>query len=151
MEIEFLGSGMKFPPQINRATGRFVTVSEEESVKESIYLILMTQRGERPLREDFGSNLLNYTFMDMSLTRINMLIRTLKDQIMNQEPRVSDISIRPTGDSAAGRLIFEIEYTVAATNTRDNIVFPFYLNQETESGEEEPENYESEPVEEIEY
>ena len=151
MEKEYLGSGMKFPPQINKATGRFVTVSEEESVKESIYLILMTQRGERPLRETFGSNLLNYTFMDMSLTRVNMLIRTLKDQIMNQEPRVSDVTIRPTGDSSQGRLIFDIEYTVAATNTRDNIVFPFYLNQETETGEEEPESYESEPIEEIEY
>ena len=35
MEKEYLGSGMKFPPQINKATGRFVTVSEEESVKEN--------------------------------------------------------------------------------------------------------------------
>ena len=28
---DFLGKGMKFPPQINSATGRFVTVSDLES------------------------------------------------------------------------------------------------------------------------
>lgn len=148
---EYLGEGMKFPPQINKATGRFMTVSEEQSVRQSVYMILMTQKGERPLRENYGSNLMGYTFMDMSLTRINMLIRSLKDQILNQEPRIEDLKITPSEDSGNGRIIFDIEYTVAATNTRDNLVFPFYLNQETEVREEEPENYESIPVEEVEY
>lgn len=150
-EKEFLGQGMKFPPQINKATGRFMTVDEEQSVRQSIYLILMTQLGERPLRENFGSNLMSYTFMDLSLTRINILIRTLKDRILNQEPRIDNLEITPSEDSGNGRIIFDIEYTVSATNTRDNLVFPFYLNQETEVREDEPENYESEPIEEIEY
>ncbi len=150
-ERDFLGSGMKFPPQINKATGRFVTVSAEESVRESVYLILMTAVGERPLRQDFGSNLMSYTFMDMNITQINIMIRSLKDQILNQEPRIEDVSITPDPDSGDGRVIFNISYTVSATNTRDNIVFPFYLNQETEVREEEPEHYEFEPVEEIEY
>ena len=43
----YLGTGMKFPPQVNKATGRFVLSSQEENVKESIYLILMTQKTER--------------------------------------------------------------------------------------------------------
>ena len=55
----FLGMGMKFPPQINPATGRFVVSTNEESVKESIYLILMTQKSERFLRPEFGSDLLS--------------------------------------------------------------------------------------------
>ncbi|MBR4515667.1 MAG: GPW/gp25 family protein [Lachnospiraceae bacterium] len=148
---EFLGQGMKFPPQINKATGRFMTVSEDQSVKESIYLILMTSLGERPLREDFGSNLVSYTFMDMSITRLNIMIRTLKDEILNQEPRIDELSIKPDPESGDGRIIFNIEYTVSSTNTRDNIVFPFYLNRNTEMREEEPEHYEYEPVEEIEY
>ena len=77
-EKEFLGQGMKFPPQINKATGRFMTVDEEQSVRQSIYLILMTQLGERPLRENFGSNLMSYTFMDLSLTRIKNCFVTAK-------------------------------------------------------------------------
>lgn len=66
---KFLGSGMKFPPQINEATGRFMTSSAEQSVKESIYLILMTQRTERFARPGYGSNLMSYTFMDTNITK----------------------------------------------------------------------------------
>ncbi len=150
LDKSFLGKGMKFPPQINPATGRFVTVSEEESIKESIYLILMTQRTERPLRPEFGSNILSYTFMDQNYTQINMVSRTIKEQITAQEPRVTDVSVRCEAGYQKGVLIFNIDYVVASTNTSDNLVFPFYLNTTEEAQEEgEPEFYEPETVEEV--
>jgi phage baseplate assembly protein W len=146
----FLGKGMKFPPQINPATGRFVTVSEEESVKQSIYLILMTQVTERPLRPEFGSSILSYTFMDKSIGKLNMVSRTLREQIVSQEPRISDVQVGIDMGERSGVLIFNIDYTIAATNTRDNLVFPFYLNVTEEEEEEgEPEIYEPETIEEI--
>ena len=141
---------MKFPPQINQATGRFVTVSEEQSVKESLYLILMTQKTERPLRPDFGSEIMSYTFLDVNGPMINMIIRTITDQISNQEPRVTDVQVTADTRSRNGVVIFEIGYTIISTNTRDNMVFPFYLNAEQEEEEEEPEGYEPETVEEVE-
>ncbi len=147
---EFLGKGMKFPPQVNSATGRFVTVSEEESVKESIYLILMTQQTERPLRPEFGSNIMSYTFMDQNLTQLTMVSRTIRDQIARQEPRINDVQIRMDSGNQNGVIYFNIAYTITSTNTRDNLVFPFYLNQTTEAEEGEPEAYEPEEVEEIE-
>ena len=146
----FLGKGMKFPPQINPATGRFVTASAEESVKQSIYLILMTQVTERPLRPEFGSNIMSYTFMDKNAGRLNMVSRTIREQIVTQEPRVSDVSVDIDMGERSGVLIFNIDYTIAATNTRDNLVFPFYLNVTDEEEEEgEPEIYEPETVEEF--
>ena len=33
-----------------------------------------------------------------------------------------------------GRIIIEIEYTIATTNTRGNFVYPFYLTEGTEVG-----------------
>jgi phage baseplate assembly protein W len=146
----FLGKGMKFPPQINPATGRFVMVSEEESVKESIYLILMTQVSERPLRPGFGSNIMSYTFMDQNLSRLNMVSRSIQDTIANQEPRVGDIRVSIRSGAQRGVLLFDINYTVRNTNTRSNLVFPFYLNAAAESeAEGEPETYEPEEIEEI--
>lgn len=146
---DYLGKGMKFPPQINPATGRFVTVSEEESVKESIYLILMTQRTERPLRPDFGSNIMSYTFMDQNAGRIGMMVRTIKEQIIAQEPRVTDVRVGVESGAQRGVLLFNIEYTVINSNTRDNYVFPFYLNITAEENSEgEPESYEPEIIEE---
>lgn len=150
IDKSFLGKGMKFPPQINPATGRFVTVSEEESIKESIYLILMTQRTERPLRPDFGSNIMSYTFMNQNVTQLTMVTRTLKEQILSQEPRISEVQITYQSGAREGVLVFNISYTIASTNTRDNLVFPFYLNVVSEQEEEgEPEVYEPQTVEEI--
>lgn len=141
---KFLGSGMKFPPQINEATGRFMTSSAEQSVKESIYLILMTQRTERFARPGYGSNLMSYTFMDTNITELNMMKRDLTEQILTQEPRVGDVEITTDTQTKDGCLIVNIDYVVSETNQRDNLVFPFYLNAEVEEETYEPEQYESE-------
>lgn len=133
----FLGKGMKFPPQINMATGRFVTVSETESVKESVYLILMTQQGERFVRPDFGSSLMSYTFMDINPTSLSLMVRNLTEQILLQEPRVRDVRIVPDPNVRNGRLLIQIDYTISCSNTRDNLVFPFYLNAAAEDRKDE--------------
>ena len=144
----FLGTGMKFPPQVNKATGRFVTASLEESVKESVYLILMTQKTERFLRPQFGSTIMSYTFMDVNATNITIMKREVQEAILQQEPRVSDVDVTTDGEVRDGCLLFTVSYTVAETHTRDNLVFPFYLNAVPEEEEYEPEQYE-EPTEEV--
>ncbi len=151
---DFLGIGMKFPPQINKATGRFETVSEDESVRQSIYLILMTQLTERPLRPEFGTEIMGYTFMDINAGSIGWIKRTIHDQITLQEPRISDVDISAEVTDGSGMVIFDIKYRVATTNTQDNIVFPFYMKALTETEEEvekESEAYEPQIVEEVEY
>ncbi len=139
----FLGTGMKFPPQIDKATGRFVTVSSNQTVKESIYLILMTQRTERIPRPDFGSEIMSYTFMDTSVTMLSILRRSLTQTILSQEPRISDLDISTEFHESQGMVLIRIEYTVSSTNTRDNLVFPFYLNsgETPEEGEAEEDYY----------
>ncbi len=74
-ERERPGRGMKFPPQIDRTTGRFVLADESESVRDSVYLILMTQKGERPARPEFGSRILSYPFTDTNPTTLHVLER----------------------------------------------------------------------------
>lgn len=136
----FLGTGMKFPPQINPATGRFVTVSEAESVKESIYLILMTQKTERFMREDFGSHILEYTFADTSVTGQTMMSRQIVHDIMANEPRVEQVSVNIEAKPNSGSLMIYIDYTLKDSHAKDSMVFPFYLSTEPE---EESETYEA--------
>ncbi len=141
----FLGCGMKFPPEIDKATGRFLTSSGNETVKESLYLILMTQRTERFTRPEFGSDIMSYTFMDTGATMLSILRRNLTQTIIAQEPRISDIDIQMDYRDKQGCIIIDIGYRVISTNVRDNLVFPFYLNRG--SMEEEPESeVMSEPV-----
>lgn len=131
-EKDFLGRGIKFPPQVNQTTGRFVMSEGEANVKESLYIILMTQKTERFTRPDFGSRIMSYTFMDTSSTMLNMMSRELQETILTQEPRISNVDITITPELERGCLIVQIDYTVIRTNTRDNYVFPFYLYAMTE-------------------
>ncbi|MBD9151339.1 MAG: baseplate protein [Lachnospiraceae bacterium] len=133
----YLGKGIKFPLQINQATGRFVMAEKEESVKESVYIILMTQKEERFTRPDFGSNILSYTFMDTSVTRINMMARELEETILEQEPRISEVDVSVDPQLDKGCLIINIVYTIAESNTQDNLVFPFYLYAQEEGEQDE--------------
>ena len=130
----FLGAGMRFPPQIDPGTGRFAVSSGERSVKESVYLILMTSRGERWLEPRFGSGMAAYAFMDTSPTMLRMLSDELRELLLSQEPRIGDVDVEIDPEVRDGCLIVSISYTVAATNSKDNLVFPFYLN----AAQEEP-------------
>lgn len=133
----YLGSGLKFPIQVNKATGRAVMSHAEQSVKESVYIILMTQKGERFARRDFGSRLLSYTFMDTSVTRINMMTREIERTILEQEPRISDVDVEVEPKLDKGCLIVNIYYTIAADHTSGSLVFPFYLNVENDMEDDE--------------
>jgi len=140
-ERNFLGTGMRFPPQVDPGTGRFALSSGDRSVKESVYLILMTHRGERWLEPDFGSRLMSYTFMDTSVTMLSMLAGELRSVIIEQEPRVTDVTVDVDPEVREGCLIVNISYVVAETNTRDNFVFPFYLNAVPEPMDGEGDEY----------
>ena len=124
----FLGAGMKFPPQIDPGTGRFAVSAREQSVRESVYLILMTSRGERWLEPNFGSQMASYAFMDTSPTMLRMMSDDLRDLLLTQEARISDVDVEIDPETKNGCLLVNIRYTVAATNSQDNLVFPFYLN-----------------------
>ena len=131
----FLGKGMKFPPQINPATGRFVCVEGKESVKESVYLILMTQQTERFMRPQFGSSTAGYIFHETDVTMLNLMAHELEADILNNEPRISDVEIRMDADSRPGCLFIYVDYVVRGENVRENMVFPFYLGEEPEERE----------------
>ena len=124
----FLGAGMKFPPQIDPGTGRFALSAGPQSVKESVYIILMTGRGERWLDPAFGSDMMRYTFMDTSLTMLNLMASDLRTLLLEQEPRISDVTVDIDPEVKDGCMLVNVAYTVADTNTRGNLVFPFYLN-----------------------
>jgi phage baseplate assembly protein W len=119
-----------------------------------MYLILMTHLTERPLRPDFGSELMGYTFMDVNAGSIGWITRTIREQVALQEPRVTDIDISTDVSPGSGMVLFDIRYTITDTNTTGNLVFPFYMRAQTEEEEQEEKEsiaYEPQIVEEIEY
>lgn len=104
--------GMKFPPQINPATGRFVMSDGAAGVKESVYLILMTQKSERFTHPQFGSTVLSYPFTDPSPTRIHMMEREIKETILSQEPRIEDAKVSIDYSKKSQTMLVMIDYVM---------------------------------------
>ena len=134
----YLGTGFSFPVRIDPGTGRFETAKEAISVKQSLYLILMTGRGERLMRPSFGSDILSYAFDDLSITMLNMMKHELTALILRQEPRISKVDITVDPDAVKNALIINIDYMLQEGNTVDNLVFPFYLQTIKEDEVYEP-------------
>lgn len=123
-----LGTGMKFPPCVDRATGRFAVSSDQENVRDSIYLLLMTARGERLTAPGFGSNLAAYAFQTVDLTTVSMLERDIRRVLLDNEPRVADVAVevqRSPNDFAC--LQVTIRYLLIDSQQPQNLVFPFYI------------------------
>lgn len=116
-----MGRGMKFPPRIDTTTGRFVLADEEESVKDSVYLILMTQKGERPGRPDFGSTVMSYPFTDTDPTTLHVLERQVKETILTQEPRIAEVNVQTEYRSKEACLYFHISYTIIGKETEEGL------------------------------
>lgn len=127
-ENQFLGKGFPFPFQLGKQG--LIPVSGEEKIRQSIYIILMTRQGERPLRPAFGSRIWEYVFELPGETVRHLLCTEIAQAIDQWEHRVENVQARVDDSTIAeGKILIEVSYTVRATNRPDNLVFPFYLEE----------------------
>ncbi len=124
----FLGSGLRFPLQIDPRTGKISIVSHEEDIEQAIGIIIRTARSERVMRPEFGSNIDEYVFSTMRNTQTDAIAYEIHEQLILLEPRIVDVQVHCTEEETTeGRLIISVEYTVRSTNNRYNKVYPFYI------------------------
>jgi hypothetical protein len=100
----------------------------EQDIKEAILIILGTNKGERVMRPDFGAGLDAFVFEPVNPTTIAMLQSQVRQALINWEPRIDAQAVDVTFEEP-GVLMIDITYTVRATNTVANLVYPFYLDE----------------------
>jgi phage baseplate assembly protein W len=124
----FLGKGWSFPPTFLKGAGELEMVAEEEDINQSLQILLATEVGERFLQPLFGCNLDRFVFEPMNATVSTELRLTVKRAIDLFEPRIKLVSIKlDTAFIVEGRVDIAVEYLVIITNTRHNLVYPFYM------------------------
>lgn len=129
----FLGQGWAFPPGFSLETKTSITVSEAEDIQQSLIILLSTRLGERVMQPQFGCNLHSMIFEKADKSAITFLRDAVESAILYHEPRIKLIDIKVgTGDNQQERIFIDIIYTVRATNTRSNLVFPYYLTEATD-------------------
>jgi phage baseplate assembly protein W len=134
IDKSFLGTGWGFPPEFTKR-GAVRTVSAEEDIRESLYILLFTNPGERVMQPTYGCGLKAQVFEEINEAAITVMVDLIKRAILFFEPRVVVENIHVDSDNREdilnGLVKINISYFVRATNNRHNIVFPFYFTEGT--------------------
>ena len=129
-DAAFKGTGWAFPPSFGPGGASVATVSGDADILESLQILLATTPGERVMRPKFGCDLSDYVFAEMDQSTVAAITRTVKDALLNYEPRIEvedvDVSRDPDGE---GTLLIRIQWRSRLTNGRYNMVYPFYLDE----------------------
>lgn len=128
----FLGTGWGFPPTFRRNTGGVDMLSEEADIQSSLEILLSTRVGERVMQPKYGCNMDRLLFEPLDTTLQAYMKDLIRTAILYFEPRIilNDVVLEP--DVLEGRILIKIDYTVATTNTRNNFVYPFYVEEGVE-------------------
>lgn len=108
-------------------------VSEEADIQQSLIILLSTRLGERVVQPLYGSNLHAVVFDKLDKTTITFLRDSIESAILYHEPRIKLLDIQVISSSEnEGKIGIDIVYLIRSTNTRSNLVFPFYLTEATD-------------------
>jgi phage baseplate assembly protein W len=132
---DFLGVGWAFPVAVD-ARGRIALARQENDIEQAIRMILLTPRGQRVMRPEFGCHIHQLAFAPNDGVTAGLAARYVEEAVGMWEPRVWVLEVHARPDVVAGtdgpgsvptsRLLIEVVYEIKATNDRRSLVFPFY-------------------------
>jgi phage baseplate assembly protein W len=127
MDVEFLGTGWRYPI-LPDAGGGLGYVSGDDNVEQSLLVLLQTAVGERVMRPKFGTRLHEMLFAPGSPQNLSRLETSVREAVRDYEPRAELEEVRAELDPGDDtRVTVSVQYRVRQSNTRNNLVFPFYL------------------------
>jgi len=118
---QLFGRGISFPPRVG-PDGRVSWSSGEESVRESIRVILMTEQPERLRTPSFGGSLGRFLFEPNTVTTRRSIQDRITRELAQWEPRIHvesvDVTADPDDPQAA---VAAITYKLVATQARESV------------------------------
>ena len=139
MSRAYLGAGWGFdvdPTDPKGASGVALDetggmrISEyEESVRQSIWIILGTSKGERVMRPDFGCGIYDLVFELNSPNTAGRISQAVSEALLLNEPRIDVRDVQVESRDNGETLQISVDYEVRATNNVFNLVYPFYLER----------------------
>lgn len=131
----FLGTGWGFPPTFDAETQTVGMVSGSLDIEQSLKILLSTRPNERLMHPTYGCSLHSMVFETLSEANLTRMRDAIRSAVLLFEPRIDleDI-LFDQSDAGNGVLLIQISYRIRETNSRSNLVFPFYLNEGTNVG-----------------
>jgi len=127
---EFLGKGWSFPVERDESKARFATAEYEESIRQAIRIILSTALGERVMRPDFGCGIHELVFEPNSVATWGLAEHYVSEALLLWEPRIEVLDVKAVASGGQDEeLLIGVDYRVRTTDSRFNLVYPFYLSR----------------------
>ena len=131
---DFVGSGWAFPIAFDQH-GRIALVTQETEIEQAILIILLTPKGQRVMRPEFGCQIHDLIFAKNDGGTAGLAVHYVREALNMWEPRIRVLDVRAVTDQAdPSRLLIDIDYEIKSTLDRRSLVVPFY----TIPGEEGP-------------
>lgn len=127
----FLGTGWAFPPGFTGPNHQVIMSSDVQDIEQSLTILLSTTPGERLMTPDFGCRINQFVFEELTQTVLTQLASEIRHAILFFESRINVEDVHFLPEPLSGKLLIQIDYSVITTNTRSNMVYPFYLNEGT--------------------
>lgn len=135
MHQDFRGRGWRFPI-LPDETGRLGYVEYDQNVEQSLRILLTTALGDRLMRPRFGTEAPRLVFYPGSVQHLRLLETSVQEAVRDWEPRIDLLDVRAEPDPAdETRVTVSVSYRVRRSNTRLNMVFPYYLGTVAAAGE----------------
>ncbi len=116
--------GWKFPIEVNETTGKIMTVEDDENIKQSIKIILQTEKYERIKLPYFGTSLDQYVFQSVTPILMTDMRSEINDSIRRWEKNLDDldVDIRRLDDGDNSSVLAEISYVSPVTGRVEQVI-----------------------------
>jgi phage baseplate assembly protein W len=122
-----LGTGWNFPVAPDPEARRLLYVSGPDKVRQSIWIILDTEPGERLMRPSFGCGLRRYLMKPNTAATRALIESDVQLALSLFEPRIVLQSVQVDPGDDPSLVLIRISYIHTADRRPDSIVYPFYL------------------------
>jgi uncharacterized protein len=127
---ELLGQGWKNPFALDER-GEVALAVGEDDIQEAIWIILSTAFGERLMHPDFGCGIHDLVFAPNNMGTAGLARYYVEDALVRWEPRIDVEEVVVQAEpSQPELLLISVTYRVRSTDSRYNLVYPFYLTRD---------------------
>ena len=121
--------GWNFPVQVDKDTGRIMTVEDNENIKQSIKTILLTQVRERKLVPKFGTNIKSFLFDVVDPVFISDLKKSITQALKKWESHIKNLNVSVyTNGGSASTVVINIDYITDISPEQQRITHEMVIN-----------------------
>jgi phage baseplate assembly protein W len=113
--------GLQYPIDTANTGGMFSRSFNERAIRDGLLQLLLTQRGERPMRLDYGTNLRTACFEPLDGALLESLRKSILSAISKYEPRIVVRDFEIKSDDSNSRIFLKMVFSI-----KNNI---FYTDQ----------------------